>query len=125
MLNAQPEPPASGNWAWLVAFITGAFGVITAFVHRIRSKPRPIPPRIPSQNAQEVFERLDALEARARTSEGSLNRAWSAIEDIRADVRDIKRDASDIKSGALTQQDLDEALKRQLHKMREMLDNKA
>ncbi len=116
MLNAQPEPPASGNWAWLVAIITGAFGVITAFVHRMRAKP--VSQRIPTQNATEIFTSLSYLEKRSSTLEDSSNDAWRAIEELRADVREIKH-------AALQRRDLDAASDRLLREVQRMLDNRA
>lgn len=116
LTTPQTEPPKAGDWAWLVAIIGGVFSTIVAFIHRMRSKPAPL--RIPSQNANEIFERLGYLEKRQSTAEDSLNRAWSAIEEIRVDVRDIKRDM-------LSRRDLEESSNRLLREVQRMLESRA
>lgn len=117
MLTApQAEPPKSGDVGWAVAIIAGVFSTIVAFIHRMRAK-SPLP-RIPTQNASEIFTSLSYLEKRSSTLEDSSNDAWRAIEELRADVREIKH-------SALKRRDLDDASDRLLRKMQEMLDSKA
>ena len=99
MLSAGNETPPSGNWAWISAIIAGVFSILTAVVHRLTRRP----PKIPTQNAAEIFERLSYIESKQANTDDSHNRTWVAIEDIRRDISEIRR-------GMVSREDVDRSL---------------
>ena len=117
MIHASPEQqPSGGNWAWLSAVIAGAASIVTAILHRLGRKPQPR--KIPTQNAEEIFARLQEIEAQQSTANGSMSRAWASIESARRDISDIKRDM-------VSRDDLQGQFRTLERRIERMLENKA